>query len=205
MNQFNSKVKITIELKKADLFGFQPLWFSKAPNRKESIFKALIVTLLTTLPLAVIAEPNIVTIPNQGWSLIVETPPLTSSESTNKDGRFRYIGADTASGITFSIHTEDLDFGNQSNAQCRDKYWMKTKNNPYIIKDSIELFETTIMLGVMYRIEGKYMGQPYKTSSSHGYFVKNGKCVDLHVSQIPYSDEGMKNVKNIVSTARIME
>jgi len=167
--------------------------------------KALIAAFLTTLSLTVIAEPNIVTIPNQGWSLIVETPPLTSSESSNKDGRFRYIGADTASGITFSIHTEDWDLENQSNTQCREKYWMKTKNNPYIIKESVELFETATMLGVMYRIEGKYMGQPYKTASSHGYFVKNGKCVDLHVSQIPYSDEGMRNVKNIVRTARVME
>jgi hypothetical protein len=49
------------------------------------------------------------------------------------------------------------------------------------------------------------MGQPYKTASSHGYFVKNGKCVDLHVSKIPYSEEGTKNVENIVRTARIIQ
>ena len=165
--------------------------------------KVLLVSVLTALPLAVAAEQNIVTIPAQGWSLVVGTPPLTSSESTNKDGRFRYIGADTLSGITFSIHTEDM--GNKTNADCRDKYWTKTKDNPYIIKESAGLFEAEMMLGVSYRIEGKYMGQPYKTANSHGYFIKNGKCVDLHVSQIPYSDEGMKNVENIVRTARLMQ
>ena len=165
--------------------------------------KALLLAIFMTLSQAVVAEPNIITVPAQGWSLIVNTPPLTSSESTNKDGRFRYIGADTESGITFSIHTEDLESG--SSVQCRDKYWGKTKNNPYIIKESVELFEAAIMVGVTYRIEGKYKGQPYKTASSHGYFVKNGKCVDLHVSQIPYSDEGRKNVEDIVRSARIMQ
>lgn len=168
-----------------------------------NIVITILVAILSVLPQAVIAEPNIVTVPAQGWSLIIDTPPLTSSESTNKDGRFRYIGADTGSGITFSIHTENLE--NQSNTQCRDKYWTKTKDNPYIIKESVEFFETALILGVTYRVEGKYMGQPYKTASSHGYFVKNGKCVDLHVSKIPYSEEGTKNVENIVRTARIIQ
>ena len=163
----------------------------------------MIVVFMSALPIVAVAEPNIVTIPAQGWSLIVDTPPLTSSESSNKDGRFRYIGADSESGITFSIFTEDME--NQSNIQCRDKYWKKSKDNPYIIKDSVRFFEATSMLGVSYRIEGSYMGRPYKTASSHGYFVKNGKCVDLHVSQIPYSDEAMKIVESIVLIARVMQ
>lgn len=156
-----------------------------------------------TLSQAVVAEPNIVTIPGQGWNLVVDTPPLTSSEGTNKDGRFRFVGADTQYGITFSIFTEDLENG--SNVQCRDKYWAKTKENPYIIKESVELFETPIMLGVTYHVAGMYMGQPYKTANSHGYFVKNGKCVDLHVSQIPYTDEARKVVEAIVTTAKVMQ
>lgn len=164
--------------------------------------KALFLITFSALPLAAIAEPNIVTIPEQGWHLVVDTPPLTSSESTNEDSRFSYTGADGISGVTFSIHTEDMMNG--SNKQCRDEYWGKTKNYPYIVKRSAELFETPTLLGVTYRSEGEYKGRPFTTVNSHGYFIKNGKCVDLHVSQIPYSVEGKMKVESMVRTSKVM-
>jgi len=165
--------------------------------------KVLLIFALTALPFAAVAESNIVTIPGQGWKLVVDTPPLTSSESRNEDGRFSYTGADTNSGITFSIYTEDMANGNSK--QCREKYWTKTKSNPYIVKDSAVMFETATLFGVTYRSGGVYKGTPFTMVNSHGYFVKNGKCVDLHVSQLPYSDEGKTKVENIVRSAKIMQ
>lgn len=149
------------------------------------------------------AEPQIVTIPTQGWHLVVEAPPLTSSESTTVGGRFSYTGADGNSGITFSIHTEDARGG--SHKECRDEYWKRTQASPYIIKGSAELFETPALLGVTYRSEGEYKGKRFALVNSHGYFVKNGKCVDLHVSQIPYSPEDIEAVERIVRTSKILQ
>lgn len=172
------------------------------PTRGQSM-KTLLFIALTAWPLAVVAERNIVTIPGQGWHLVVDTPPLTSSESTGEQGLFSYTGADGNSGITFSIHTEDMKGG--SNKQCRDEYWAKAQKNPYVVKASAVPFETPTILGVTYRSEGEYKGQPFTTVNSHGYFVKGGKCVDLHVSQIPYSDEGRKKVESVVRTSKVMQ
>ena len=165
--------------------------------------KSLLAVLLSMTSLTVFAESNFVTIPTQGWHLVVDTPPLTSSESKNDGGRFSYTGADGNTGITFSIHTEDIKGG--TNKQCRDEYWAKTQNSPYIVKESAVFFETPTLLGITYRSEGEYRGRPFTTVNSHGYFVRNGKCVDLHVSQIPYSDEGKTKVEKIVRTSKVMD
>lgn len=167
--------------------------------RKSSEVALLLLTCVTSA----FAEPNIVTIPGEGWHLVVDAPALTSSEGSNEDGRFSYTGADINSGVTFSINTEDMNNG--SNKACRDMYWAKTKNNPYIVKDSPVLFDTPTLHGVTYRSGGEYKGRPFTTVNAHGYFVKKGKCVDLHVSQIPYTDEGKAKIEKMVRTAKIME
>lgn len=160
----------------------------------------LAIVLIAT---SVSAESQIVTIPAQGWHLVVEVPPLTSSESTTIGGRFSYTGADGKSGITFSIHTEDAKGG--SHKECRDEYWKQSLANPYIVKGSAELFETPTLLGVTYRSEGEHKGKRFALVNSHGYFVKNGTCVDLHVSQIPYSPEGAETVERIVRTSKVLQ
>ena len=165
--------------------------------------RTLFIMLLVALPQVVVAETNIVTITGQGWHLIVDMPPLTSFEGKSEGGRFSYTGADGKSGVTFSINTEDMKTG--SRKQCRDEVWAKTQNNPTIVKGSAVFFETPSLLGVTYRSEGEYRGRPFTTVNSHGYFVRNGKCVDLHVSQIPYSDEGKKRVEQIVRSSKVMQ
>lgn len=160
------------------------------------------VSLLLFLPPFALAEPNIVTVPGEGWHLVVDTPPLTSSDGASQDGRFRYTGVDINNGITFSIHTEPMSEG--TNAGCREHYWNKAAANPYIVKESVVQFETEHLHGVTHRSEGEYKGRPFTTVNSHGYFVKNGKCVDLHVSQIPFSEEGLERVETIVRESRVL-
>ena len=152
---------------------------------------------------AAMAEPHIVSIPGEGWHLVVDAPPLTSSRGATDGGRFSYSGVDGNSGVTFSVHTEEMKNG--TNRQCRDFYWARAEDNPYLVRDSVVFFDTPILLGLTHRSAGDYQGRPFSTVNSHGYFVKNGKCVDLHVSQIPYSDEGKARVENMVRTERVME
>jgi len=174
--------------------------FAKA---SEGLAKRGLAVLALAMAQIAFAEPHIVTIPGQGWHLVVDAPALTSSEGSAGGGRFSYTGADVNSGITFSIHTEEMKQG--SNKSCRDVYWAKTQNNPYIVTGSPVFFETATLVGVTYRSEGEYRGRAFTTANSHGYFVKSGKCVDLHVSQIPYSDEGRARVEHMVRTARVMD
>lgn len=164
--------------------------------------KAFLIPVLIALSAAAVGEESIVTIPGQGWHLVVDVPPLTSSESANRQGRFSYLGADTVSGITFSINTENMQGG--TNAQCRDEYFERARRNPHIVQESIVSFETPTLLGISYRSGGEYEGQPFTMANSHGYFVKNGKCVDLHVSHLPYTAEGAKRVENVVRTSKVI-
>lgn len=165
--------------------------------------KLLSILVLAAVPLAAFAESNIVTIPGQGWHLVVDIPPLADSKGEAANGRFSYTGTSIESGITFSIHTEEMK--DADNAQCRAEYWGKAQANPYIVKDSATLFETDSLHGVSYRSEGEYQGRAFTMVNAHGYFVENGKCVDLHVSQLPFSETGKAKVERIVRTSRVMK
>lgn len=165
--------------------------------------RASLLAVAILLAQAVAAEPNVVTIPGQGWHLMVDVPPLTSSEGKSNGQQFSYTGADVNSGITFSIHTEDMKNG--TNETCRKVYWTKARKNPYIVKGSPVLFESTNLVGVTYRAAGEFRGRSFTTVNAHGYFVKKNKCVDLHVSQIPYTEAGKAEVERIVRSAKVIE
>jgi len=168
----------------------------------ETVLRTLLLLLLAIPCAAAHAEPTIITVHGQGWHLFVDAPSLTSSDSKSIKGRFRYTGLDVNSGITLSVHTEPMRAG--SREQCRDAYWSKTKNIPYIVNGSPALFEAPELVGVTYRSEGEFRGKPFTTANAHGYFVVEGNCVDLHVSQIPYSDDGKAKVEAIVRSAKVM-
>ena len=160
----------------------------------------LLIMLALVFSQTVLAEKNYVTVPGEGWHLVIDMPPLTSSEGRTDGGRFSYTGADNVSGLTFSVNTEPMKEG--TNKSCRDVYWAKAQANPYIVKDSSALFDTPALAGVSYRSEGDYKGQHFTTANAHAYFIEKGNCVDLHVSQIPFSAAGKAKVESIVRTAK---
>ncbi|MBX3656706.1 MAG: hypothetical protein KF686_21230 [Ramlibacter sp.] len=114
-----------------------------------------------------------------------------------RDGRhFQYLASSTETGVTFSIHTETL--GADSNESCRSTYWSRGAGNPTLIKDSVKLFESDIASFVTHRSEGVYKGTAFKTANGHAYLVKNGVCVDVHVSHWPYRDTSEALVEQLL-------
>jgi hypothetical protein len=171
-----------------------------SPNGK---FMKLTIALLVLLSTPLHAETTYITIPGEGWTLKVETPPLTSSKSEVAGRILRYLGSSVETGISLSIYTEIE--GSSNNIECFETYWKKAQENPVMVKASIKEFSDEKAMYATHSSEGEYQGQAFKTANGHAYFVKNGVCVDVHVSHWPYTEKSENAVEGIIKSLAIID
>lgn len=150
-----------------------------------------------------VSENTYITIPGEDWTLMLDTPPITSTQS-QADGRLlRYTGSDIDTGVTLSVNTETESSG--SHKECFDAFWEKAQKNPVMVKGSIATFENEKAMYATHHSEGEYRGQPFKTANGHAYFVNNGICVDLHVSHWPRIEDSDDIVKDILLSIKVIK
>ncbi|MES2582777.1 MAG: hypothetical protein V4627_08685 [Pseudomonadota bacterium] len=147
------------------------------------------------------AEPLYITVPAEGWTLKLDAPAMTSMRGTSDGRRFQYQASSVETGITLSLHTETE--GSGSNDECRDTYWKKTLASP-TTKSDINLTGSANALLVTHLTELVYQGKAQKTANGHAYFVKNGLCMDLHVSHWPYQSGSEKRVEVVLRSLLVV-
>jgi len=162
--------------------------------------KALVLLLVAG---AAHAETSYLTVPGEGWSMKFDAPAMTDVKGKMDSRSFGYLASSTQTGVTISIYTETD--GSSDNETCRRIYWGKGLENPNLVKDSVKLFETNSAKYVTHRSEGVYRGTAFKTANGHAFFVKNGLCVDVHVSHWPYRDDSEAIVEKILRSVSIVE
>lgn len=163
-------------------------------------YKTCLLVLL--LPALARAESFYLTVPGEAWSLKLDVPAITSIKGEGKDRYYKVTATSVPTGVTFSLYTETQAAG--SNAECREKYWGLNKASP-IQKQNIRLFGDDNFLYVSHTAEVDYKGQHYKTANGHAYFVKNGLCMDLHVSHYPLQEGSEQRVEAILRSATVVQ
>lgn len=156
---------------------------------------------LLLLPLTIHAETFYATVPGEGWSLKVDAPPMTHLKGEASGRRYRLVASSVETGITLSLHSEVNGAG--SSAECKDTYWPLSRDN-LVVKSDIQMSETSDFQFVTHLSEVELRGIRYKTANGHAYFVKNGLCLDLHVSHWPYQQGSEKRVEDILRSAVVV-
>lgn len=161
---------------------------------------AFLALLVCTCTVAA-AEPLYITVPGEGWTLKLDTPAMTNVRGSAEGRRLQYQASSTETGITLSLHSE-ADSGS-SHEVCREAYWKKSPASP-MTKSDISLWSTEQAMMVTHLTELVYQGKAQKTANGHAYFVKNGLCLDLHVSHWPYQPGSEKRVEAVLRSLAIV-
>lgn len=162
-----------------------------------------IFLLLLLVPAAAFGEALYVTVPGEGWTLKLNAPSITSARGTLEGRRFQFMGSSVESGITLSLHSETE--GSKSNDECRDTFWSRGKANPNIVKGSVTQSSGERAAFVNHLSERTFQGKPFKTANGHAYFVRNGLCMDLHVSHYPYVEGSEKQVDDVLRSVAVVQ
>jgi len=150
------------------------------------------------------AEPTYITIPDQGWHLSLDAPAPSKMEGSTLGSRFRYTASDPFTSTTYSVLTEP--FTDKTHTSCRDLILSRAKDRPAGSKeDKTKLFEAATFSGQRSRFEVTVDGRTHTMATAHAFFVEKGRCVDVHVSQFPYSDEALDAVEAIVRTVKVVK
>ena len=147
------------------------------------------------------ADPLYITVPAEEWTLKLDTPAMTNTRATSEGRRYQYQASSVETGITLSLHSETE--GGRSNDECRDTYWKKNLSSP-TTKSDINLWGTDSASLVTHLTDVVYQGKPQKTANGHAYFVKNGLCMDLHVSHWPYQSSSEKRVEAVLRSLTVV-
>jgi hypothetical protein len=148
------------------------------------------------------AEPLYVTVPGEGWTLKIEAPAMKLTRGLGEGRRCQYRAASIESGFTVSLSSE-LE-GTRDNDECRQVYWSKSEGGP-TKKSDIKLFRSDRASLVTHLAEAVLQGATHKTANGHAYFVKNGLCMDLHVSHWPYQSGSEQKVEEILRSMTLVD
>ena len=123
-----------------------------------------------------------VKVPDEGWKIIFDSPPLSNTQHSSKPGGYAYRG--NSERFNLSLYVEPPEGTGDSHEDCYSFYWPQASRNPLIAKDTILKTQTPRFVSVQYDIVTEFEGKPIRSTNINYYFAFRGKWVDVHVSII---------------------
>lgn len=137
------------------------------------------------------AETTTVFIPGRSWVPTFDIGLVTQYQARSSGQQFQYMAS---TGVAFDAPRTVLSFflepeAAHSKQACYTAFWTKAKSNPLINEGSVKHTSHETYEQVLYRL---------KDDQQHAnfYFVKDGLCADVHISQskpMSLSEEAMSD------------
>jgi hypothetical protein len=131
-------------------------------------------------PSIAFAEQVTIEIPNAGWGITFDAPPLSNNEESRRGSDYAF-GA-TSERFTLSFYVEEPGGSGNTHTDVYDFYWSKASQNSLIDILSIQRSETPRYVRVQYSTTIKFQGQTIRQKHVNYYFAFQGKWVDVHIS-----------------------
>ena len=139
-------------------------------------------------PMAAEAEPFIVTIPGQGWTITMDVPPLANIAGQSKANNFQFRATSGENGFNVSIFVEQPQGREKTHEAVFNHYWPMAKQNPLIDASSIKVTKTAKFVKVAYRFDLGQTDKDAKNRQVNYYFYFKDRWIDVHISKMPLAD-----------------
>ncbi|MEP7009961.1 MAG: hypothetical protein ABJC13_06535 [Acidobacteriota bacterium] len=147
----------------------------------------LLIAALAVSGSAFAKEMN-VKVPDAGWSIHFDSPPLSNPEEAKSGDDFAFKG--NAGRFNLSLFVESPGAAGSSSKDCYEFYWPKARRNPYIDPDTVVVSETPKYVRVQYDMGVEFQGKSIRHRNVNYYFIFQAKWVDVHISVVdPRSED----------------
>ena len=140
--------------------------------------------------------PIEIAIPNEGWFISFEAPPLTEVTQSDHSGDFSLSG--TSHRFNLSLFVEKPRDQGKSHRDCRDYYWSRASKNPRIVKKSISFSENDRYA----RVQCDTRASGILQTHVNYYFAFRDKWVDVHISLADPTPEDQQIFETFDKTLR---
>jgi len=159
-------------------------------KKQNDMLRAVRITaLVLSIPLAAmgcakeylrVAEKTTIQVPQKGWEIRFESPPLAKKQETREEDGYTFRGSSGRFTISFFVREPQTD--GTTNKDCYDFYWQRTSQNALIVKDSVVTSETPKYIRVQYIMVVEIVGRAYRQMHVHYYFALGGNWAEVHIS-----------------------
>jgi hypothetical protein len=144
--------------------------------------KVIILIILLCISTVSFAAEEKVIIPNEGWFITFDSPPLSQKQESSIEKGYAFRAK--SGRFNISLYVEKPQFHGATNKDCFDFYWPKASQDPSIPNNTIKVLETSKYVRGQYDIVMEYQGKTIRHRNVNYYFVFNDKWVDVHISII---------------------
>jgi hypothetical protein len=143
---------------------------------------AIIFIILLCISTVSFAAEEKVIIPNEGWFITFDSPPLSKKQESRIEKGYAFRGS--SGRFNISLYVEKPQSYGAMNKDCFEFYWPKASKDPSIPKNTIKISETSKYVRGQYDVVMEYKGKTIRHRNVNYYFVFNDKWVDVHISII---------------------
>lgn len=128
------------------------------------------------------AASSVFVVPGYQWGFQFESTPIKSHRGVLGDGEYQ-LEIISSGGLIATIFVEPAQEKGTTPEECRSFYWGLSSKNPLIITDSVKTETVGEFEVVSYTIEAEHGGVLYIQPNMNFYGHREGKCIDIHISQ----------------------
>lgn len=147
-------------------------------------FCLLALLALAALGAAPAVEPFVVTVPDSGWRLTFEAPPLKNYAGQTKEDDFMFQGVGAA-GFNVTAFVEAPANDRPGHEACYEHYWPMAKRNPMIDQASVRVTKSDRFVKVAYLIKPPGTQNGKANRHANFFIAHEGRWLDVHISQSP--------------------
>lgn len=128
------------------------------------------------------ADEKVFVIPDEGWRVVVDAPPLAKIEESRRGTDYALKANSGRFNLSLFVETPQSATGGHK--ECYEFYWLRGRRNPIIDQASVQVSNTARYYRVEYLMTAPFAGQVIKHKNVNYYFAFNGRWMDLHISVI---------------------
>jgi hypothetical protein len=143
---------------------------------------SLLFILLIGFPAITFAEQQTIEVPQEGWGITFDAPPLSKKEDSHDGSNYAFRANSGRFNMSFFVE-EPRGPGNRP-TDVYDFYWSQASQMPEIDILSIVTSETPQYVRVQYTATVKFPGKTYRQKNVNYFSSFHGKWIDVHISVI---------------------
>lgn len=132
------------------------------------------------LPAQSMAEITTLTIPDQGWGVTFDAPPLRPVREADSNDHYMYYGNANLFTVALYVDTPACD-GADTHENVLTCFWSKTGKEPLINQASVQKSCNSQYCKLSYDLENSFQGKSITQKHWHFLFAYRNKWANLHV------------------------
>lgn len=153
---------------------------------------ACCITLIICLfPYQSMAEITTMAIPDQGWAITFDAPPLRPVREADSNDHYMYYGNANFFSVVINVDTPACD-GGESHENVLNCFWPKASKDPLINQASVQKSCNSHYCKISYDLENSFQDKGIRQRHVHLLFAYKNKWSNVHVSYANPDEAGLK-------------